>query len=139
MTTEERDLLLKDLSARIFYEVKCQIKDIYDSVILRELNYANAVFSALDSSIVNVRPYLFPLSSMTKEQIREFNNINGSIIVDGLPGHCRNYCAPIICSEHEITMEDMLSSIDWLNAHHFDYRGLICRRLAIDATNLNIY
>jgi hypothetical protein len=30
-------------------------------------------------------------------------------------------------------------SIDWLNAHHFDYRGLIEKGLAIDATGLNIY
>ena len=33
----------------------------------------------------------------------------------------------------------MSDAIDWLNAHHFDYRGLIEKGLAIDCTNLNIY
>jgi hypothetical protein len=34
---------------------------------------------------------------------------------------------------------DSVGSIDWLNKNHFDYRGLIEKGLAIDATNLNIY
>ena len=29
--------------------------------------------------------------------------------------------------------------IDWCNKNHFDYRGLIPKGLAIDATGLNIY
>lgn len=39
----------------------------------------------------------------------------------------------------EITQDDIISAIDWLNANHFDYRGLINKGLAIDATDLNIY
>ena len=82
----------------------------------------------------NVKPYLFPLSSMTEEQQEEFDRIyaydmqvvanNLKNRLDGKPyetnlGHYRH--------------------IDWLNANHFDYRGLIPKGLAIDATGLNIY
>lgn len=56
---------------------------------------------------------------MTEEEIDEFIQFDAySDIEYGIP----NYDA-----------------IDWLNTHHFDYRGLIKRGLAIDATNLNIY
>lgn len=38
-----------------------------------------------------------------------------------------------------VEMEDWLALIDWFNKNHFDYRGLIEKGLAIDATGLNIY
>ena len=33
----------------------------------------------------------------------------------------------------------MLDVIDWLNAHHFDYRGLIEKDLAISTEEFNPY
>ena len=68
--------------------------------------------------IDNVHPYLFPLSSMTDEQEEEYNDLN---------------CYELGCFPH--TEE----ALDYLIKNHFDYRGLIEKGLAIDATNLNIY
>ena len=59
----------------------------------------------------DIRPYLFPLSSMTDEQLEEFEKCG-------------------LASYHDY---------DWYNKNHFDYRGLIEKGLAIDATGLNIY
>lgn len=78
----------------------------------------------------NYKPYLFPLSSMTEEQEREYNTLRDFV-------YSHHY-------EYEDIVEDMglydnWRSIDYLNAHHFDYRGLIEKGLAIDATGLNIY
>jgi hypothetical protein len=61
-------------------------------------------------SIDEVKPYLFPIESMTDEQSSEFMNIQL-----GYP------------------------SVDWFNKNHFDYRGLIPMELANDATDKNIY
>ena len=69
-------------------------------------------------SINDVKPYLFPLSSMTDEQEEEYNDLN---------------CYELGCFPH--TEE----ALDYLIKNHFDYRGLIEKGLAIDATNLNIY
>jgi hypothetical protein len=68
--------------------------------------------------MVNCKPYLFPLSSMTDEQKEEYENIT---FKDGF-----------------LTVWTT-STYDWFNKNHFDYRGLIKKGLAIDATGLNIY
>lgn len=65
-----------------------------------------------------VKPYLFPMSSMTDEQEEEYNNLN---------------CYELGCFPH--TEE----ALDYLIRNHFDYRDLIPMRLAINATGLNIY
>ena len=70
-------------------------------------------------NIDNVRLYLLPLSSMTEEQKKEYQYITERWMND---------------SSYSIG-----DSIDWLNKNHFDYRGLIKKGLAIDATGLNIY
>jgi hypothetical protein len=70
-----------------------------------------------------VKPYLFPLSSMTEEQKREFD-----ISMD--MGYAAAYNAEINCANR---------MIDFFNKYHLDYRGLIPMGLAIDATGLNIY
>ena len=69
--------------------------------------------------VEDFRPYLFPLSSMTEEQKKEYQYITERWMYD---------------SSYSIS-----DSIDWLNQNHFDYRGLIEKGLAIDATGLNIY
>lgn len=121
MTQENKELLLKDLCARLQYGVKISVNDKIES--LQGINVLDNVVeygSFLSSDIEEVKPYLFPLSSMTEEQRFEYHNV-------GLTewGNELYY--------------DCAESVDWLNAHHFDYRGLIEKGLAIDATNLNIY
>lgn len=65
------------------------------------------------------KPYLFPLSSMTKEQEREWQSL-------------------MICDIYGI-LYHTIESFDYLYKNHIDIRGLIEKGLAIDATGLNIY
>ena len=65
----------------------------------------------------DIKPYLFPMSSMTEEQKSQYNFYLTRIVFA--------YDASLL--------------IDWLNKNHFDYRGLIRKGLALDATNLNVY
>ena len=124
MTQEDKKLLLQDLCARLPYGVIIQVKDWTDLDAELKLGHINR----LQINDVELKPYLFPLSSMTEEQGKEYNIL-------------RNF---VPTYHHEIgdIVEDAYDnwrSIDYLNAHHFDYRGLIEKGLAIDATNLNIY
>lgn len=129
MTQEERNILLKDLSARLPYETKIQLSTnevgVLSGVAKRTCTvFTNTVFTKgritppdfYDVRINDIKLYLFPLSSLTEEQKEEL-------------------------ADMEISSKEFLGvkTIDWLNTHHFDYRGLISRGLAVDATNLNIY
>ena len=127
MTQEYKELLLKDLCARLPYNVICQVEfresGKYNSkdMLLSGIFTDEAYFTTKDGSIYSneYKPYLFPLSSMTEEQKQEYQHITERWMYD---------------SSYSIS-----DSIDWLNAHHFDYRNLIQMNLAIDATGLNIY
>lgn len=115
MNQEQKDLLLKDLCARLSYGVKVQSYSYEDDIETVETLYnidSDGYMSTLEcDTLKNIaKPYLFPLSSMSEEQDKEF-----MIIPIGYP------------------------SVDWFNKNHFDYRGLIEEGLAIDATGLNIY
>lgn len=128
MTQEEKDLLLKDLCARLPYEVKCQVQEdefTYIGTLCRlEVNSKNGnlldfaeSMSGLDCQVYlsEVKPYLFPLSSMTEEQKTSHNFLKHSA-----------YASPT-------------KLVDWYIKNHFDYRGLIPMGLAKDATGKNIY
>jgi hypothetical protein len=125
MTQEER-LLLTDLCGRCMYGVKCKVFDFAEpytlSGVLPNNGYDELYFEQLDfkesdgyASMKFCKPYLFPLSSMTEEQEKEWRYT--------------------LSSDGNITYE----TVGWLNAHHFDYHGLIDKGLAIDATGLGIY
>ena len=126
MTQENsKQLLLKDLCARLPYNVICQVEfkenGKYNSkvMLLSGIFTDEAYFTTKGGSIYSneYKPYLFPLSSMTEEE---------KLMYEGLMIGIDN-------------ISYMLDVIDWLNSHHFDYRGLIEKGLAIDATGLNIY
>ena len=113
MTEKEKDLLIKDLCARLPYGVIIQVKDW--TVLDAELKIGH--INRLQINDVELKPYLFPMPSMTEEQYKEYWEL-----------------------EHSGNMEHLsIPALDWLNKNHFDYRGLIPMGLAIDATNLNIY
>ena len=122
MTQEDKELLLKDLCARLPYGIKASYygteeeHEIWDEI--EGLTFDGYVdIGQYSLPIEAIKPYLFPLSSMTEEE---------KLMYEGL----------MIGTDN---VSYMLDVIDWLNAHHFDYRGLIEKGLAIDATNLNIY
>lgn len=130
MTREEKKLILKDLGGRLSFGVKCYIPEVDATRILgaiqedgentlydfweddRKIQYMYQLYTS------EFKPCLFPMSSMTEEQIKEFNSITQ---------HCDTYTVKSI------------RLIDFCNKHHLDWRGLIPKGLALDATGLNIY
>lgn len=130
MTQENKELLLKDLCTKLPYNVICQVElkenGKYNSkvMLLSGIFTDEAYFTTKGGSIYSneYKPYLFPLSSITEEQKMFLKQ--------------QNWCIAIHTSG---TVETTIEGIDWLNKNHFDYRGLIEKGLAIDATGLNIY
>lgn len=145
MTQEDKEeLLLKDLSCRIPYGTIMKI-DGMPNVKLTSVSYYGEVGVDDGSNylypISEVKPYLFPLSSMTDKQAKEMQEIVGNpdyaciiIKTDGLELWLDSTDTdPTIC------LDAIFEVQDYLNKNHFDYRGLIEKGLAIDATGLNIY
>ena len=144
MTQEDKDLLLKDIFGRIPYGVKCSYLDIEFNNItygnLESFEYDNDkdvifVIDGIGIYSEHVKPYLFPLSSMTEEQKQFFNNLPIGIDKYGDISTKDDLSGNSLYTDLELYLE----VIDWLNANHFDYRGLIKKGLAIDATGLNVY
>jgi hypothetical protein len=123
MKQKEKDLLLKDLSSRLPYGVKVK----YENEIF-DVEYVCPMYEEVKLDIPEtwtvgvseVKPYLFPMSSMTEEQKKEY---------------------ALVMSGNNLSYSHLLgmSAEDWFNKNHLDYRGLIPMGLAIDATNKNIY
>ena len=132
MTQEDKGLLLKDICARLPYGVEVQYKgNRYDLTEMHKdgrtyLGSYNSIYGDWHCSLefeYYPKPYLRPLSSMTEEEHKELKEISeyyGFAPFKYIDDWCPNY--------------DM---IDWLNAHHFDYRGLIPLGLAIEVTEEN--
>lgn len=130
----DKELLLQDICCRLPYEVKVNVNSEYLSEELIKSGYDKplvvygvtadgSISFTLDKflmeysmPILSIKPYLFPLSSMTEEQKKEEYEI------------CKYYL-----NGYESKL------IDFYHKNHLDYRGLISKELAIDATNLNIY
>lgn len=150
MTQEDKELLLKDLCARLPYNV---IVDYgYNAFNVRKGSYVERgtkcilgcyLLDVFISPRQNekgeyIKPYLFPLSSMTEEQKKDFMHCACYEIRDEDCGrHTETYYYDLV--GHESTFYPNADAIDWLNKNHFDYRGLIEKGLATDATGLNIY
>ncbi len=136
--TQDKELLLKDLCSRLPYDVKVN-EDIQGNFTLIGLTKERAFTTCEvegchnDFPIELIKPYLFPLSSMTEEQILAFWKIefkdNG--------GFENDWDFPLY--PPKVGNHFIIEALDWLNRNHFDYRGLIPKGLAIDATGLNIY
>lgn len=154
MTQENKDLLIKDLCARLPYGAKVKfrvndviaIEDNITYVVDGEYSYITDGKSYLTLDIIKalfknwldeIKPYLFPLSSMSEDQKYEFylKFIAKDCDFDYFKFYLDNgKWHKLITSL--LAVEEI---IDWLHKNHFDYRGLIPMGLAIDATNLNIY
>ena len=123
MTQEEKDLLLKDLCARLPYGVKFQSENIETALFV---DTSDDEVWINGTCIDDFKPYLFPMSSLTEEQKNEFNT------------KCLELQLKVI--DDEIVYEKATEfEVDFYNKHHLDWRGLIPKGLAIDATGLNVY
>ena len=139
MKPEDKELLFKDLSARVPHGVIYQVSR--RSFPSNEIKYSNEKLRRCEvttkgeygagcngatlTSITKVKPYLRPMSSMTEEEKKEYQSL----------------C--VIHGDHDADDNvtyyyfDTIESFDWLNTHHFDYRGLIDKGLAIEVTEEN--
>ena len=115
MTQEEKQLLLKDLCARLPYGVICLIHNTNGNDY--NISIVGGDIDLFSNHFITIKPYLRPMSSMTEEERKEHNSHRLSKW-----STYSEYCANVI---------------DWLNAHHFDYRGLISKGLAIAVTEDN--
>ena len=138
MIQEDKELLLKDLCARLPYGVK--VESVFINPDTKEHKSCGIeVFNATSLLMIRdglgeFKAYLFPLSSMTEEQQEEFDRI----YADDMQVVANNLKNRLDGKPYETNLGHY-RHIDWLNANHFDYRGLIPKGLAIDATGLNIY
>lgn len=142
MTQEARDLLFKDLCARLPYGVVIQEECIeHDEIFLPNSEDNRLVNIDINEELVitnsgsryyieECKPYLFPLSSMTEVQRKEYNSL-----CDHVPTYFYEF-GDIV---EDVELHDNFRSIDYLIANHFDYRDLIPMGLARDATGLGIY
>ena len=135
MNRDEKYLVIDDISGRIPHGVVCKtdwgnktLKGIqYDNVntllYFGVCNYTNKV---IETYISEVKPYLLPISNMTDKQKKELDDTLISLNLKALSDEMN--------SEVIATYE-----IDFYNKNHIDYRGLIPKGLALDATGLDIY
>ena len=119
MTQEDKQLLLADLCARLPYGVICQMED---ELIISDSPFYDYTLSEKHIELFRnhkgfyIKPYLRPMSSMTEEEKIEYNSYH---------------------SHPDNIGDSPWFYVDWLNAHHFDYRGLIEKDLAIAVTKEN--
>lgn len=136
MTQEEKDLLLKDLCARLPYGLKIYLEDfpkatlagvVDGDIILHCDKYDYTYDTPWD--IKYIKPYLLPLSSMTEEQKVEFekmSELDCEYITTQIKNDSPNWTSG-------------LNRVNWLIKNHFDVYDLIPMGLATDATGKNIY
>ena len=132
MTNEEKQLLLKDLCARIPYRTLVQLNpgayNKPETCILTGV-HGEQVHLNVDSDpfrIDHIKPYLRPMSSMTEEEKSEWLNGGLEVVKSVIRKRVNG-------TDNEPNAESDSFSIDWLNAHYFDYRGLIEKGLALEA------
>ena len=129
LSQEDKEVLLKDLCARLPYSVKCEIDDIDEPLELESIKFKGDYFifgnGVYERYITEIKPYLRPMSSMTEKE----KDVYTSFIVG-----CEydDYWHPGEYTD-AVCVDAMSELIDWLNAHHFDYRNLLKRGLALPA------
>ena len=150
MTQEDKQLLLTDLCARLAYGVLCEdmegkMRPLFG--ITPTQHFIVTLDNATDGTnglkfctIDCVKPYLRPMSSMTKEETKElFKEIGFEFTCNtcGIPAHYNYEFAKQIKGIPTIANVEFIKVIDWLNKKMFDYRGLIEKGLAIAVTKEN--
>ena len=144
MKQKEKDLLLKDLCSRLTYGVKVKFGDSKPALLTviehDEFGWqigSEDEFGGMITIIDNVKPYLFPLSSMTDELWdKEFM---GCGITEFTRDSFKYGCETLEFNNSNPNLLSMVRFINQLIKNHFDIYGLIPMGLAIDATGLNIY
>lgn len=134
MKREDRELLLIDICGRLSHETWVQ----YDGKDWLVTGYGHgrvsllpSVFSSVGGPcplVEEVRPYLRPMSSMTEEEYKEYDKETDIDVADSSETLKANLAA-----KSRVRISKWYHGTDWLDAHHFDYRGLIEKGLALEA------
>jgi len=133
MKREDKQLLLQDLCSRLPYRVKVQIPIMNDAITLT-CGDISAYFFSPDNKVFP-KPYLRPMSSMTEEESAELSNIISEWFDKELFYLTEEPFLEYALSRINYTISPLL--FDWLNAHHFDFRNLLSKGLAIEVTEDN--
>lgn len=137
MTQENKKLLLQDLCARLPYGVICNTSkgnghlcSINQTIfgIVYGINIKATERDYFNDREEIIKPYFFPLSSMTEEQKREYNRWKHEVPV------CHYAYGDVV---EEVELLDSPESFEYLIENHFDYYGLIEKGLAIEVTKEN--
>ena len=131
MTPEEQELIFKDLSQRLRYNVKCNVYDRIGTLVGlndygAEIDYGNGEDTTCE--IQYCLPYLRPMSSMTKEELFEVQNIIGKGVEVNI-----DFISIVDSSIKAFSYLELQALFDWLNKNMFDYLGLIGKGLAVKA------
>lgn len=123
MTQEDKKLLLVDLCARLSYN--CRVFYEYvDDLDGKTYGYSLTLNTwCIDEFVANkaiIKPYLRPMSSMTEEEKEEYNQFIELLYTEDE-------------TKYVVRHNKQAMAIDWLNAHHFDYRNLIEKGLVLEA------
>ena len=136
MDKMKKELLIKDLCARLPYGVKVQCEDylftfdknhmgigmLYEDFNRNPLESPKIILSGCYYG-ENIKPYLFPISSMTEEQKEEYCSLQQKVIYNN----------------KGLINSDVMEYVNWCYKNHIDINNLIPMGLALDATGLNIY
>ena len=134
MTQEDKEIILKDICSRLPYGVKVSVDNTtwcdFDGSTPKQITIDNSYRLLLGVKLGYVKPYLYPLSSMTEEQKDEYTYIVNYIDSNDTDNW----------KEGEFIYVDQFTQLmHFYHINHLDYRGLIQQGLAIDATDKNIY
>ena len=112
MTQEEKELFKKDIAARLPYEPLVTNANIAGGHEHQLWLGEHSISKYFDSSFIDdTKVYLRPMSAMTKQEDEEWWSF----------------------AKEQTVVEEQIASLDWLNKHHFDYRGLIDKGFALEA------
>ena len=149
MKQEDKELLLKDLCARLPYGVVVNYNGLRPLFSIEptqhfQITLDNAldgehnglVYVSLDVDGEEPKPYLRPMSSMTEKEAKELSILYGlkNILSTKITDEYIEVVYEMICYDEIISSIEIF---DWLNKHHFDYRYLIEKHLAIEVTKKN--
>ena len=156
MKQEDKILLVKDLCSRLPYGVRvCHIASEFSGVLhdisvlhMYEGNSDSDKYDSIVDYVADIdffgdgypyeieefKPYLFPIASISSEQLKEVSEILGKDVEV-----FDNYLNIVEHTRDTFSYLELDALFDWFNKNHFDYRNLIEKGLAIDCTNLNIY
>lgn len=132
MAQEDKRLLLRDLCARLPYKVFVMVEGYHIDKIKGIDGDVISTDRGINYPLRLVKPYLRPMSSMTDEERLDMTKEIKGLKIQYFASSPWEWS---VCGL--VTPNTLIQVVDWLNAHHFDYRGLIEKGLAIEVTPEN--